>query len=165
MRKAVFLDRDGVINRKPAEHDYVKSWEELEILPTAAAAIKKLKAAGYFVFVISNQRGVAKKLMTSEIVEEIHERLNVKLRDEGAEIDAFYWCGHDHGQECNCRKPKPGLVFTAISEWNIDPENSWMIGDSEIDIECGTAAGVKPVKMETDSSLLDVVEMVLISSY
>jgi D-glycero-D-manno-heptose 1,7-bisphosphate phosphatase len=161
MRKAVFLDRDGVINRKPPEHDYVKQWEELELLPTAAAAIKKLKEAGYFVFVITNQRGVARKLMTAEMVEEIHERLNVRLREAGAEIDAFYWCGHDYYHECNCRKPKPGLVHQAAREWGVDLADSWMVGDSEVDMECGLASGVRTVKMETDASLLEVVETVL----
>jgi D-glycero-D-manno-heptose 1,7-bisphosphate phosphatase len=155
MKKAIFLDRDGVINRKPAEHDYVKKWEEMVVLPGAKKALTLIKQSGYLAVVITNQRGVARNMMKIEDVNDVHRRLNLKM--EGL-IDGFYCCFHDHEDNCECRKPKPGLIHKAAAEMDIDLEESWMIGDSESDIECGFAAGTKVRLMETNGSLWKAVK-------
>lgn len=153
--KAIFLDRDGVINKKPKEHDYVKKWEEFELLPGVDKAITLIKQSGYLAVVVTNQRGVARKMMTHEDVQEIHVKLNEKV---GNQIDAFYCCFHDEHEECECRKPKPGLLHKAAAELKIDIKRSWMIGDSVTDIECGFTAGTKVSLLETDGDLLQAVK-------
>lgn len=161
MRKAVFLDRDGVINRKPPEQDYVKKWEEFFMLPDVEKAIKKIHDAGYLTIVITNQRGVARGLMTEETVNDIHARINKELEPFGATIDAFYWCKHNYDDNCECRKPKPGLILKAAKELDINLAQSFYIGDTKTDEECGKAAGVRTIIMPTDGSLSDAILKVL----
>lgn len=147
----VFLDRDGVINKRPPMHEYVSCKEELILLPGVAAAIRRLNTAGLFVFVISNQRGVSRGLFTMETVNDIHRYLNEELGREGARIDEFYVCPHGEN-ECNCRKPAPGLLIKAEEDlrdkgYIIDKEHSVMIGDADTDIEAGNAYGVRGIKI------------------
>jgi len=153
--KTVFLDRDGVINKRPASHDYVKSWKEFELLPGVLRAMEYVENKGYKIIVISNQRGVARGMVSVEVVERIHSNLN-KLT--GKKILAFYYCPH-HGDEpeCNCRKPKPGLVERAVEDWGVHLEESVFIGDSDSDTGCAAAAGVKFVKLETNGNLYELV--------
>ncbi|RLB04107.1 MAG: D-glycero-beta-D-manno-heptose-1,7-bisphosphate 7-phosphatase [Deltaproteobacteria bacterium] len=139
--RAVFLDRDGVINEKPPEGDYVKSWEEFEFLPGVAEALRELKDRGFLVFVVTNQRGIARGLMTVEDLELIHKKMREELGKAGAAIDGIYYCPHDVKEHCICRKPKPGLLFRAAKEHDVDLQKSWMIGDSEADILAGKNAG------------------------
>lgn len=150
-----------MINKKPAEHDYVKRWEEMEILPGAKKALSLIKRSGYLAVVVSNQRGVARRKMTHEDVQMIHENLNNKM---GGLIDAFYYCAHDIHEQCECRKPKPGLLHKAAMELDIDLGGSWMIGDSESDIECGFAAGTKVKLIDTDGNLWKEVRQIIGSS-
>jgi D-glycero-D-manno-heptose 1,7-bisphosphate phosphatase len=161
MKKAIFLDRDGVINKKPKEHDYVKRWEEMKILPGAKKALTLIKQSGYLAVVITNQRGVARKMMTHEDLRDMHMKLNEKMKGQ---IDAFYYCHHEVFENCECRKPKPGLLHKAAAELDIDLEQSWMIGDSESDIECGFAAGTKVKMVETDGNLFLEVKQIIGSS-
>lgn len=142
--RAVFLDRDGVINKNPKEHDYVKNWGEFEFLPGAADAIKKLNK-NFLVVVVSNQRGLARKTFSLKNLEDIHNKMKEKLGRVGAKIDAIYFCPHDFRDNCRCRKPKPGMIFKAAKDFNIDLEQSYMIGDRPEDIEAGIAAGCKTV--------------------
>jgi D-glycero-D-manno-heptose 1,7-bisphosphate phosphatase len=158
MKKAIFLDRDGVINKKPAEHDYVKKWEEMEILPGAKKALSLIKRSGYVAVVITNQRGVARGMMKAGDVHELHRKLNSECENL---IDGFYCCFHDHTDNCDCRKPKPGLVHQAAREMEIDLEESWMIGDSESDVECGFAAGTKVIMMETNGNLWEEMRQIM----
>jgi D-glycero-D-manno-heptose 1,7-bisphosphate phosphatase len=158
MKKAIFLDRDGVINKKPAEHEYVTRWEEMEILPGAKEAITLIKRSGYLAVVITNQRGVARGKMKAEAVHEIHKKLNKKFNNQ---IDGFYCCFHSEEEKCECRKPKPGLVHKAAEELQIDLASSWMIGDSVSDIECGLAAGAKVKLMETDADLAAEIRQII----
>jgi D-glycero-D-manno-heptose 1,7-bisphosphate phosphatase len=147
----VFLDRDGVLNRKLPEGEYVSAWEHFHLLPGAAEAIGKLKVAGLRVLVVSNQRGVALGLYRREDVDRIHAELQKELAPRGAEIDGFYFCPHDKGA-CNCRKPLPGLFEQARSQFpDIEPETSLMIGDSLSDIEFGRNLGMTTIFIEGDT--------------
>lgn len=161
MKKAVFLDRDGVINKKPPEQDYVKKWDEFFMLSDVENAIKKIKNAGYLVIVITNQRGVARGLMTEETVNGIHESINRELARFGTSIDAFYWCKHNYDDKCDCRKPAPGLILKAAKDLDIDIGKSIFIGDTKTDEECGKNAGIKTYIMPTDGSLLEAIENIL----
>ena len=145
LHKAVFLDRDGVINRKAPDHDYIKMWSEFSFLPDVPEAICQLNHAGYLVLVVTNQRGVAKGIMTLSDVEELHQRMCRKLKQMGAAIDSIYVCPHDIGQ-CHCRKPEVGLFLQAERDFAIDKASSWMVGDSDSDVEAGRRYGVKTIK-------------------
>lgn len=143
--KAAFLDRDGVINRKAPEGSYVTRWEEMIFLPGVAQAILTLRRAGYRIIVISNQRCVAKGLLTAEDLDALHRRMCETLAAEGAVIDAAYYCPHEKHTSCHCRKPAPGLLLEAASNHQIDLKSSWMIGDSTSDVEAGRSAGCRTV--------------------
>jgi D-glycero-D-manno-heptose 1,7-bisphosphate phosphatase len=150
MKRAVFLDRDGVINRKASEGEYVTRWEEFHFLPEVAEGIAILNKAGWSVIVISNQRCVAKGLLTIEGLESIHRRMREELVAAGARLDGIYYCPHELSPPCSCRKPAPGMLLTAAQEHQIDLERSWMIGDSETDVEAGKRAGCKTAKLAGD---------------
>lgn len=160
-RKALFLDRDGVINKNPPEHDYIKRWEDFEILPGVFESIKLAKDKGWMVIVISNQRGVARGLMTADVVKDIHEKLNQKLKEFGTNIDAFFWCGHDYSDHCECRKPKPGMIFQAAKQYNINLADSILIGDLPTDEQMGINAGVKTIMIPSNSSWLHIVQQIV----
>jgi D-glycero-D-manno-heptose 1,7-bisphosphate phosphatase len=146
--RTVFLDRDGVLNRKLPEGEYVSAWEHFHLLPGAAEAIAKLKRAGMRVLVVSNQRGIALGLYHAEDVDRIHAQLQNELSAQGTQIDGFYFCPHDKGA-CNCRKPLPGLFEQAQSEFpDIEPQSSLMVGDSLSDIEFGRNLGMKTIFIE-----------------
>jgi len=146
----VFLDRDGVINRKMPEGQYVTNWNQFELLPGVPEAIARLKLAGFRVLVVTNQRGVALGHYTAANVEAIHACLQQALSAFGAHIDAFYFCPHDKHQ-CNCRKPGPGLFEQARTEFpEITPETSVIIGDSLSDIEFGTNLNLDTIFIEGD---------------
>ena len=143
--RAIFLDRDGVINKKAPEGDYVKNWDEFQFLPGVKEAIRKLNEKGFLVIVVSNQRGIAKGVMTEDDLKKIHARMKEELRKERAVIDGIYYCPHDIEDHCGCRKPEPGMLLKAAREHDIDLDQSWMIGDNESDIEAGKRAGCKTI--------------------
>ncbi len=145
MNRAAFLDRDGVINVKAPEGQYVTRWEEVRFLPGVPAAISKLNESGFRVIVISNQRCVAKGLVTSAEVEALHRRILKELANQGAVIDEVYFCPHDTEPKCDCRKPAPGMLLRAAKDHQIDLQASWMIGDSAADVAAGKNAGCKTV--------------------
>ncbi len=152
MNKAVFLDRDGVINRKPhCDNDYITRWEEVEILPGVAEAIVALNRAGFYVIVVTNQRGIAKGLVTTAELESIHQRIREQLGLAGARIDAIYWCPHELIPPCGCRKPAPGMLLKAARCFNVDLTASWMVGDSPTDVEAGKIAGCRTVRLISDA--------------
>jgi D-glycero-D-manno-heptose 1,7-bisphosphate phosphatase len=151
--RTVFLDRDGVLNRKMPEGRYIASWSEFQPLPGVAQAIARLNRAGLRVIVVSNQRGIALGLYTSDDVRQIHSALNRWLQSHGAHIDAFYFCPHDT-QQCNCRKPLPGLFEQARADFpQIAAASSLMIGDSLSDIEFGHRLGMTTLFLEGDAQL------------
>jgi D-glycero-D-manno-heptose 1,7-bisphosphate phosphatase len=148
--RTVLLDRDGVLNRKLPEGEYVSAWEHFDLLPGVAEAIGKLKFAGLRVLVVSNQRGIALGLYRAEDVDRIHAQLQKELEAQGAQIDGFYFCPHDKGV-CNCRKPLPGLFQQAQAQFpDIQAETSVMIGDSLSDIEFGSNLGMTTIFIEGD---------------
>jgi len=144
----VFLDRDGVINEKMPEGQYVRSWNDLHLLPGVPEAIAQLNRMELRVIVVSNQRGIALQLYTSADVQAIHLALQNVLASLGAHIDAFYFCPHDEGK-CNCRKPLPGMFEQAVAEFpTISAAASVMIGDSYSDIEFGSNLGMRTILLE-----------------
>ena len=157
--KAVFLDRDGVINKNKV--NYVKTIEELEILPSIGIPIKKLKNNNYFVIVITNQSPINRKLMTHEQLNKIHSSIQQHLEPFDTSIDKFYFCPHTPEDNCNCRKPKIGMLMQAISEFNIEPTLSWMIGDNDSDIQAGFAVGCKTIKITNKINLGLAVDQIL----
>ncbi len=146
-KAAVFLDRDGVINRD--RPDYVKSWEEFEFLPGALEAFRVLAAGPHKVVVISNQSSIGRGLVSRETVDEIHARMTEAVRRSGGRIDAIYYCPHRPDENCPCRKPQPGLILKAARELDIDLTGSWLVGDDLRDLEAAVAAGVRPVLVRT----------------
>lgn len=174
MKRAAFLDRDGVINLKPPEGQYVTRWEEMQFLPGVAEAISLLGGARFRVIVVTNQRCVAKGLLTVPELDMIHQRMCGELAAAGAVIDGIYYCPHEEEPPCRCRKPAPGLLFTAARAHQIDLAASWMIGDSDRDMEAGRKAGCRTARIlkshqvasgvadVSAHSLLDAVEKVLL---
>ncbi|HEX5432520.1 MAG TPA: HAD family hydrolase [Bryobacteraceae bacterium] len=151
--RTVFLDRDGVINEKAPEGEYIRRAEDLKLLPGAAAAIARLNRAGVRVVVVTNQRGVALGYFSQEDVLKIEATLEKMLADDGARLDGFYFCPHDEGA-CNCRKPLPGLFDQARADFSeIDPASSVMIGDSLSDIEFGQNLGMRTIFIEGPAKL------------
>lgn len=149
---AVFLDRDGVINKKPKEHDYVKKWGEFSFLPNVFAAIKKLNDHNILTIIITNQRGIARGIFTIEYLETIHKNMSKELKKHGVHIDAIYYCPHNYGDNCNCRKPKTGLLEKAAKDYSLKLEDTYFIGDSQIDIETGTKAKCKTILLTKSSN-------------
>ncbi len=148
--RTVFLDRDGILNEKMPEHRYVTRWEEFRILPGVPESVRQLNDAGLRVVVVSNQRGIAKGLYTEADLEAIHAKFQQLLEREGAHIDASFICPHEEN-ECNCRKPLPGLFEQAVARFpQITAATSVMIGDSIVDIEFGRRLGMKTIYIEGD---------------
>ena len=158
MQKAIFLDRDGTINHDPG---YIKDPSIVKILPGVAEGIKRLKNDfGFKMLVVSNQAGVSKGLMTLEDVENVNRRVNELLMEEGAEIDAFYYCPFhpeiDSQEKAKCRKPSPFMIVQAAEDFEVDLSLSYMIGDKASDVEAGINAGVKTVLMESSSTAQEI---------
>jgi D-glycero-D-manno-heptose 1,7-bisphosphate phosphatase len=150
MNKAVFLDRDGVINEKPEEGEYITSWDDFHILPGVAAGIALLNKAGYKVVVVTNQRCIAKDQLSVTDLEKIHERMSQTLSRAGAKLDGIYYCPHDYQPSCNCRKPAPGMLLEAARVHGIDLGSSWMIGDSDTDMQAGKSVGCKRARVSAE---------------
>jgi D,D-heptose 1,7-bisphosphate phosphatase len=154
---AIFLDRDGVLN---IDTDLVATPEALEVYPFAPASVKKINDAGYLAIVITNQSVVARNLCTEGGLREIHNKLDTILAQDHAKLDGLYYCPHhpeggfpdenpDYKIICHCRKPKPGMLFDAARDFNLDLSASWFIGDTDRDIIAGKAAGVKTIGVRT----------------
>ena len=154
--KAIFLDRDGVINQE--RKDYVKNLEEFKIFDDVADAISLLKKENFLVVIITNQSAINQNLLTIENLNKIHKFLKKYLKKYGTYIDAIYYCPHTPKENCSCRKPKPGLLLQAASDLNINLKNSWMIGDSKKDIDAAKAVGCNSILLKQDQKLFDVVK-------
>lgn len=141
--RAAFLDRDGVLNRKPPEGDYVKSWGEFEFLPRVAEAIAQLNHHGFRVIVATNQRGVSLGKLRDDGLRDIHTRMRAELEKAGARLDAIYYCPHDRNS-CRCRKPEVGMFHQAHRDFaDIEFSQSVVVGDSAVDMEAGARLGLK----------------------
>ena len=136
-RPAIFLDRDGTLIE---EVNYLSRVEDLRLFPFSADAVRRLKDAGFLIIVVTNQSGIGRGIYTEGDMHAIHEAMQRELN--GA-IDAFYFCPHLPCDGCECRKPKLGMIDAAIREFEIDIENSWVIGDKKIDVETGQSAGMR----------------------
>ncbi|HZW91427.1 MAG TPA: HAD family hydrolase [Candidatus Eremiobacteraceae bacterium] len=148
--KYVFLDRDGVINRKLPEGQFVRSWREFELLEGVESAIAALNRSGRSVIIISNQRGIALGLSTRAEVETLHRKLQEHLATHNAHIDAFYYCPHDKN-ECDCRKPKTGLFEQAFKDFpEASAPNSIVVGDSISDIQAARNLGLSAIFIQGD---------------
>jgi histidinol-phosphate phosphatase family protein len=158
MNRAVFLDRDGTLNRAPAAGDYVRKPAEVELLRGAGHAVGMLRRAGFLCIVVSNQRGVALGLMTEDELTAVDWRVRALIGG----LDASYYCTHSIGSWCDCRKPEPGLLLRAAAEMKIDLGRSWMVGDEPRDIAAGAAAGCRTLRVPpTDFALLDAAHTIL----
>ena len=160
MNRAVFLDRDGTINR---DVGYLNSPSQVELIDGSALAVKRLKDAGFLVVVISNQSGIARGLIEEEAVGRIHETLSGMLRAEGADVDGFYYCPH-HPEgvldrfrcKCSCRKPEPGLVLKASEDLDIDLSRSYVVGDKVSDVQLAYKTGCVGVMVLTGHGLTEL---------
>jgi len=171
-QKAVFLDRDGTINKYVG---FLTKPEQFELIPGAAEAIKEINKSGYLVIVVTNQPVIARGDCTWEDLHGIHNKMETELGKEGSFVDAIYICPHhpdkgfegersEYKYECNCRKPAPGLLLQAAQDLNIDLSKSFMIGDSERDVDAGKTAGCKDsFKVETNMnySLIKLIETII----
>ena len=137
--KVIFLDRDGVINRDSA--DYIKSWSEFEFLPGSLEAIRRLTLSGFTSIVITNQSAINRHMMSRKELDYMHAMMKTAVRSHGGEIKDIFFCPHTPEDRCDCRKPKPGLIYQARQKYQVDLAAAAMIGDSAKDIECARNAG------------------------
>jgi D-glycero-D-manno-heptose 1,7-bisphosphate phosphatase len=135
------VDRDGTINAAAAEHQYIASARDFRWLPGAVDGLVALARAGFVVTVVSNQRGVARGLVTIQTLTEIENLIQQRLSEHACHISAFRYCVHDVQAQCECRKPAPGMLLDLASTLGLDLSRSWMIGDSDTDVGAGLAAG------------------------
>lgn len=150
-QKAIFIDRDGTINKYVG---FLRSINDFELIPGVAEAIRLINESGYLAIVVTNQPVIARGEVTKEELQEIHNKMETLLGNEGVYLDSIYYCPHhphkgyegeriEYKIECECRKPKPGMILKAAKDYNIDLSQSWMIGDGENDIKAGLSAGCK----------------------
>lgn len=139
LKKVVFLDRDGTINRDSP--DYIKSRQEFEFIPGSLNALKDLTLNGFTNIVITNQSALPRKLISLQELEHIHAMMRKTVKSNGGEIKSIFYCRHMPEDGCDCRKPEPGLILQAQSKFSIDLAEAVMVGDSYRDIECGYNAG------------------------
>ncbi len=155
-KKIIFLDRDGTINEKPPKAQYVRKWEEFHFLPKAKEALKLLKVKGYMVFIITNQPGIARKMLQEDELRNIHTNMLNEIKKNGGEIADIFICRHGWDEGCFCRKPNPGLFFLAAAKHHINLFNSYCIGDDERDMIAGKSAGCKTFLVTINKSLYDI---------
>lgn len=167
-QKAVFLDRDGTINEYVG---FLTNIDDFELIDGVSDAIKEINKKGYLAIVVTNQPVIARGEVSLEELDEIHNKMETLLGKEGAYIDDIYYCPHhphkgyegerpEYKMECDCRKPKPGMILQAAEKYNIDLANSYMIGDGDNDMEAGLSAGCKCLKIEEGRTLKDCIDLI-----
>ena len=154
----VILDRDGVLNRKPPRAQYVTSPAEWEWLPGAPEALALLRRSGHRVALVSNQAGIARGAMTEADLQAVHAAMRADVERAGGQIDAIYFCPHGWDDGCECRKPRPGMLFQAQRDLDLDLSRTLFIGDDDRDGEAAAAAGCRFAQVTGTTSLLDLVE-------
>ncbi len=149
-KTCVFLDRDGIVNARVMD-GYVEAWDGFELLPEFPELLRKVRAMGYVAIVITNQRGVARGIMSRQAVDDIHTSLKALLKhDFGLDLLDVMVCPHEK-DACNCRKPQPRMILDAAEKHGIDLAASWMIGDTESDVEAGRRAGCRTILVSAES--------------
>jgi len=143
--KVVFLDRDGVINKYPGDGDYVKSVREFKFIPGAIEGIRKLNDKGFKVFVVSNQAGVSKGIYSQKELDKITRMMLSELKKNKVHLDGVFYCVHSREENCDCRKPKPGMLNHIVETYSLEPTMTFFIGDSFIDMNTARAFGAKTV--------------------
>ena len=153
MKRAVFLDRDGTLN---VDVGYLHRLEDLELFPWTADALRLLKRVGYVLVVVTNQSGIAQGLIAPGFVETCHDEMRRRLQPAGADLDALYYCNHhprgsinELAIECRCRKPMPGMIEDAARDLDLDPSQSWVVGDKWLDVDLGHAVGARSILVRT----------------
>jgi histidinol-phosphate phosphatase family protein len=157
MKPAVFLDRDGVLNQ---EASFVRTLEDLNIYPFTSTGLKLLESAGFMRFVITNQSAIARNLLTESGLKAIHNHMQRQFQKSGSSVDAFYYCPHhpigdfegaqpEYIQDCDCRKPLPGMIDQAANDFAVDLAKSWLVGDAPRDILAGKARGLRTIGVLT----------------
>ena len=145
--RAIFLDRDGVINVNRPDH--VKSWDEFVFLPNALAALRRLAASDFRVIVTTNQAAIARGMIAEEVARAIHMRMIAEVERAGGRIDAVYYCPHHPDDKCGCRKPQPGMFVQAARDYDIDLTRSFVVGDAFSDVAAALAIGACPILVMT----------------
>ncbi len=145
--KAAFLDRDGVINHKAPEAEYIVRWDDIHYMSGVFASVAALDRAGFKIIIVTNQRGIALGKVRPADLEDIHGRMREDFAEHGVCITQIYVCTHDLADHCSCRKPLPGMLMTAARDHALDLPSSWMIGDAESDIAAGKMAGCKTARI------------------
>jgi len=163
-RPAVILDRDGVLNEKPPRAHYVRDWTEFKWLPGAKETLRRLNEAGFRVIVVSNQAGIGRGAMSENDLLEIHRQMVREAEASGGRIDAIYYCPHDWDAGCECRKPKPGMLFQAQHDFNLDLSRTLFIGDDERDAQTADAAGCLAALVSDRKPLAEIVGELIANS-
>lgn len=160
MNKAIFLDRDGIIN---FDEGYVTHVSKFHILPDVFETLRQFQEKGYILIIITNQGGISRKLYTQENLEEIHVFLLGEFQKHNIKIADIYYCIHhplsDSGK-CICRKPDSSMLERAIARFDIDPKKSYFIGDKDTDMQAGEKSGIKGIHMETNTSLKNTLSQI-----
>ncbi|MBD3748797.1 MAG: HAD family hydrolase [Sphingobacteriales bacterium] len=159
-KKAVFLDRDGVINKELG--DYVCRFEDFEILPHNYDALLEIQRRGYLIFVATNQGGLAKGWYSIEELDKMHQHLIADYASHGITITEIYYCPHhpNFTGDCDCRKPKPGMLIKGINDYNLNPSECYFIGDKPTDVEAAEAAGMKGIQIAIDQPLGEILHLI-----
>jgi D-glycero-D-manno-heptose 1,7-bisphosphate phosphatase len=155
-RPVLILDRDGVLNRRPPRAEYVRRPEDVEWLPGVFEALRLLGDAGYRFVVVSNQAGVARGVMSMSDLAAVEQRMREGLEQAGVRIERFYYCPHGWDDGCDCRKPRPGMLFQAQRDFQLDLSRTLFVGDDERDGEAAHAAGARFAMVDENRSLLDI---------
>ena len=159
--KTILLDRDGVLNRKPPRAQYVGSWDQWEWISGSRQALALLNEAGYRVVVISNQAGIARGAMTAADLEAIHQNMCAEAAAAGGKITAIYHCPHGWDENCDCRKPKPGMLYQAQRDFDLDLTRTLFVGDDDRDRQAAEAADCLYAQVSEQCSLLDLTRQLL----
>lgn len=146
-RRAIFLDRDGVICQNRS--DYVKSWDEFVFLPGVFEALRKIAATNFIILVTTNQSLISRRLASLSTLHDIHSRMTNAIVHEGGRIDSIYFCPHTDEDKCICRKPRTGMYEQGRREWSVDFSKSYVVGDAKEDVMAAQAIGAQPILVLT----------------
>jgi D-glycero-D-manno-heptose 1,7-bisphosphate phosphatase len=163
-RPAIILDRDGVLNAKAPRAQYVRNWSEFKWLPGVKEDLRRLNEAGFKIILVSNQAGINRGAMTERDLHDIHHKMVGEIEQAGGRVDAIYYCPHDWDEGCECRKPKPGMLFQAQHDFNLDLSRTMFIGDDERDAQAAEAAGCIPALVSEKRTLTQIICELIVNS-